>query len=69
MWDRFFRGGRHVAATKGSGLGLWIASAFIAANGGNISADSAGAGEGTAIQIELPVALAAVSVMESETDE
>jgi len=69
MWDRFFRGGRHVATTKGSGLGLWIASAFIAANGGNITADSAGAGEGTAIQIELPVALAAVSMMESETDE
>jgi two-component system sensor histidine kinase KdpD len=69
MWARFFRGGRHVATTKGSGLGLWIASAFIAANGGTVSADSAGTGKGTAIQIELPVALAAVSVMESETDE
>jgi two-component system, OmpR family, sensor histidine kinase KdpD len=69
MWDRFFRGERHAAAISGSGLGLWIASAFVAANGGRIAADSAGAGKGTTIKIELPVAQAAVSHMESETDE
>jgi two-component system, OmpR family, sensor histidine kinase KdpD len=69
MWDRFFRGERHVSTISGSGLGLWIASAFVAANGGTIAAESAGAGKGTTITIELPVAQAAVSQMESETDE
>ena len=46
IWDRFARGERHAATTSGSGLGLWIANAFIAANGGNISAISAGPGLG-----------------------
>ncbi len=43
MWERFERGERHVAITSGSGLGLWIANAFVAANGGTISATSDGA--------------------------
>ena len=55
MWDRFLRGERHVATISGSGLGLWIANAFIAANGGTIEAASAGAGQGAALTIELPV--------------
>lgn len=55
MWDRFFRGERHLASSGGSGLGLWIASAFIAANGGRLAAHSEGAGRGTRITIELPV--------------
>jgi two-component system sensor histidine kinase KdpD len=69
MWNRFFRGERHVATTSGSGLGLWIASAFIAANGGTVTAASAGPGCGARISIELPVAQAAVSQMEAEADE
>ena len=32
---------------RGSGLGLWIAKAFVAANGGKIQAASAGADQGT----------------------
>ena len=47
MWDRFARGERLAATTSGSGLGLWIANAFIAANGGKMSAVSAGPGSGT----------------------
>ncbi len=69
MWDRFARGERHAATTSGSGLGLWIANAFIGANGGKISAASAGAGLGTTISIALPVTLATVSQMESDADE
>ncbi len=69
MWDRFFRSERHTATTSGSGLGLWIANAFVAANGGKISAVSAGVGRGTMISIELPIAQAAISQMESEADE
>ena len=51
------------------GLGLWIASAFVAANGGSIEASSKGAGQGTSVTIELPVEHAAVTHMESEVDE
>ena len=47
IWDRFARGERHAATTSGSGLGLWIANAFIAANGGKINAVSDGPGLGT----------------------
>jgi len=69
MWNRFFRGERHISTTSGSGLGLWIASAFIAANDGTVTAASAGPGRGAKISIELPVAQAAVSQMEADADE
>jgi two-component system, OmpR family, sensor histidine kinase KdpD len=69
MWNRFFRGERHATTTSGSGLGLWIANAFVAANDGAVTASSAGLGRGAKIAIELPVAQAAVSQMEVEADE
>jgi len=69
IWDRFARGDRHAATTSGSGLGLWIANAFIAANGGKINAVSDGPGKGTAMAIELPVTQAAVTQMEGDADE
>jgi two-component system sensor histidine kinase KdpD len=69
IWGRFARGERLAATTSGSGLGLWIANAFIAANGGTMNAISEGPGLGTAVTIELPVMQAAVSHMESDTDE
>jgi len=69
IWDRFARGERHAATTSGSGLGLWIANAFIAANGGTMNANSEGPGLGTAVAVELPVTQAAVSQMESDTDD
>ncbi|MGN6463613.1 MAG: sensor histidine kinase [Pseudolabrys sp.] len=69
LWDRFFRGERHINVTSGSGLGLWIAHAFVAANGGRIFAESPGVGRGTTISIELPVTQAAVAQFEGDTDE
>jgi two-component system sensor histidine kinase KdpD len=69
IWDRFARGERLAATTSGSGLGLWIANAFIAANGGKINAVSDGPGLGTAVAIELPVTQAVVPQMEGDTDE
>lgn len=69
IWDRFVRGDRHAAATSGSGLGLWIANAFIAANDGKMNAVSEGAGLGTTVAIELPVTQAAVPQLESDADE
>ncbi|MCX7298612.1 MAG: DUF4118 domain-containing protein [Hyphomicrobiales bacterium] len=69
IWDRFVRGERHAATTSGSGLGLWIANAFIAANGGKMNAVSDGPGKGTTLAIELPVTQATIPQMESDADE
>jgi two-component system sensor histidine kinase KdpD len=69
IWERFARGERHAATTSGSGLGLWIANAFIAANGGTINAVSAGPDEGSTVTIDLPVTQAAVPQLESDADE
>ena len=69
IWDRFVRGQRHTATTSGSGLGLWIASAFVAANGGKISAVSDGPGRGTTVAIALPVTQDAVPQLETDADE
>ena len=69
IWDRFARGERHAATTSGSGLGLWIANAFIAANGGKVSAVSEGPSLGTTVSIELPVTQAAVPQLEHDADE
>jgi two-component system, OmpR family, sensor histidine kinase KdpD len=54
--ERFFRGPRLAATTSGSGLGLWIAKAFVSANGGEVEAESAGADQGTTVSIHLPYA-------------
>jgi two-component system sensor histidine kinase KdpD len=54
--ERFFRGARHSATTSGSGLGFWIAKAFVSANGGKIEAASPGADRGTTVSIHLPFA-------------
>ena len=69
MWRRFERGERHVTMISGSGLGLWIASAFIEANGGSMSAASAGPGQGTTLTIELPATQAVVPQLEADEDE
>ena len=69
MWDRFVRGERHAALTSGSGLGLWIANAFVAATGGHMNAVSAGPDLGATLTIELPVTQAAVPQMEGDDDE
>lgn len=54
MFERFYRGPRHKSAIKGSGLGLWIARAFIVASGGKLEAASEGAERGTTITVSLP---------------
>jgi len=69
IWDRFARGERHAATTSGSGLGLWIANAFIAANAGKVTAVSEGPGLGTTVAIELPVTQTAVPQLESDSDD
>ena len=51
---RSFRSQRHQATIPGSGLGFWIASTFVRANGGTISISSGGQGQGTTASIVLP---------------
>jgi K+-sensing histidine kinase KdpD len=49
-----FRSQRHQATVPGSGLGFWIASTFVGANGGTIGISSPGQGLGTTASITLP---------------
>jgi K+-sensing histidine kinase KdpD len=51
---RLFRSTRHQAAIPGSGLGFWIASIFVGANGGSIDISSPGQGLGATASITLP---------------
>lgn len=63
--DRFYRSERLVNTTTGSGLGIWIARAFLEASGGLIEASSEGANRGTKVLIMMPVQ--AVPGREAET--
>jgi K+-sensing histidine kinase KdpD len=51
---RLFRSQRHQASIPGSGLGFWIASIFVGANGGSIDISSPGQGLGATASITLP---------------
>jgi len=53
--ERFFRGARHASSITGTGLGLWIARSFVAANAGHLDIDSGGAQAGACVSIRLPV--------------
>jgi two-component system sensor histidine kinase KdpD len=59
LGERFFRAPRHASTVSGSGLGLWIAKAFVTANGGTIAAESEGIDRGTTVSIHLPYAMPA----------
>jgi two-component system, OmpR family, sensor histidine kinase KdpD len=67
MWERSFRGGRH-PDVGGTGLGLWIARAFVEANGGSVEAMSTGPRCGTTISIALPVVPCATEEAEEVCD-
>ena len=54
LGQRSFRSPRHRETIPGSGLGFWIASTFIRANGGSIEISSHGEGLGTTASIVLP---------------
>lgn len=54
MFERFYRGPRHQSTAPGSGLGLWIAQAFVIASGGELEAKSDGAERGTTVTVTLP---------------
>jgi len=54
LFERFYRSPRHSAAQPGSGLGLWIAQAFVRAIGGQLTIDSGGRDRGTTVTVRLP---------------
>jgi K+-sensing histidine kinase KdpD len=60
---RSFRSNRNVLGASGSGLGLWIASTFIAANGGSLHAESPGPNLGTTMSLRLPMVSADTPVL------
>jgi K+-sensing histidine kinase KdpD len=55
LGERSFRGRRHAGTIAGSGLGMWIAQAFVGANGGTIDTVSAGENRGTTVAFSFPV--------------
>jgi K+-sensing histidine kinase KdpD len=62
---RSFRSERHRTTIPGSGLGFWIASVFVRANGGAIDISSRGRGLGTTASISLPSSQTKVSELEA----
>jgi K+-sensing histidine kinase KdpD len=64
-----FRSQRHQATIPGSGLGFWIASIFVGANGGTIDISSPGQGKGTTVCITLPGSSAKPSELAAMTNE
>jgi two-component system, OmpR family, sensor histidine kinase KdpD len=55
IWLRSYRGVKHANRIAGTGLGLWIAQAFVQANGGEVTASSEGPGCGTTVTMSFPV--------------
>ena len=66
---RSFRSPRHQATIPGSGLGFWIASTFVKANGGAVDISSPGQGLGTTASITLPGTSIKYSQSTALTDE
>jgi K+-sensing histidine kinase KdpD len=64
-----FRSQRHRATIPGSGLGFWIASTFVRANGGTVDISSPGQGQGTTASITLPDSPTTASELTALTDE
>jgi len=56
IFEKFYRGSQARASTRGTGLGLWIANAFLTACGGRITAAARQEQSGTCVTIGLPSA-------------
>jgi two-component system sensor histidine kinase KdpD len=69
IWLRSYRGARHADSIPGTGLGLWIAQAFVKANGGELTAASAGPALGTTVAMSFPVPGDALSEWAHDDDE
>jgi two-component system, OmpR family, sensor histidine kinase SenX3 len=55
VFKRFYRvPGRFMARVKGTGLGLFIVKSVVKKHGGQVYAESAGLGQGSAFTVQLP---------------
>ena len=54
MFEQFYRAAA-ARRLEGSGLGLYICQAIIAAHGGHIDATSPGPGKGTTFTFDMPL--------------
>jgi K+-sensing histidine kinase KdpD len=68
LGQRSFRSRRHICKIPGTGLGFWIASTFIRANGGTIQVSSRGEGLGTTASIVLPAGWEVSGLMASSNE-
>jgi len=55
LGQKFFRGNPHSQVTSGLGLGFWIATALVGANGGTIVTTSEGLDKGMTVMVRLPM--------------
>jgi K+-sensing histidine kinase KdpD len=69
IWERFYRSPRLRERIGGSGLGLWIAQALVAACHGHAEAFSAGVGRGSTLSLHLPVPREAPRSARAPTDD
>lgn len=69
LGHRSFRSARHQTSVPGSGLGFWIATTFVQANGGTLSVQSRGAGQGTTVSISLPASASSTCELTASANE
>jgi two-component system sensor histidine kinase KdpD len=69
LFERFYRSPRHQAAAPGSGLGLWIARAFLRSGNGQLVVESAGRDQGTTVALYLPAPSAPGRGTQDDSDE
>jgi two-component system, OmpR family, sensor histidine kinase KdpD len=68
IWLRSYRGVKHANRIAGTGLGLWIAQAFVQANGGEVTASSEGPGCGTMVTMSFLVGRDALNELEYDDE-
>ena len=56
LLEKFYRGARVRDTTRGSGLGLWIANAFVSASNGRMSIKARSDAPGAEVTLHLPAA-------------
>jgi two-component system sensor histidine kinase KdpD len=69
LFEKFYRGAQVRDTTRGSGLGLWIADAFVGACKGKIAIAPGDGGKGTCATIHLVAATEAQMTMLGANDE